>query len=511
MKRIGFLLLLMPYFALEARVVQILHTNDLHSYFEGTRAGQGGYARLKTIIDELRAEATRKGIPTFHFDGGDFGEGSTFYFSDQGVDALRALDHLGVDAAVLGNHDYMFGGPDLRRQILEAKLKTPILSANIVGKRALGLRGLIPDFVDFELDGLKLRVFGLTTTEIHFQYPFRPQGFISSSHRAGIDMAQRAEREGVDFLIALTHTGHRVDEILVRNSFSIDLVIGGHDHILFETPRMVENLWGRAVPILQAGAHGTHIGSFLIDILPGGKSTILDYRVYPITTDIPEDQDIKRFVAEAHEKRERYLGRSWKEIIGFTEIPLTGNYNGIMRDKRSCWSRHMARLTRLTAKADLGLQWDVFQGEEIAPGVVTFGDMVDNFPHINRWGDKGWSVSRARVPGFVLKAFLRFLSSRDERLDYTIDGLYARTEAGAVPFDFALHRAEDATLALESIKSAKYYTIGLPSEIPFAMKNLARLTANFLLGFPSRVENGHFWPVLEEYIRTNSPLRCLED
>ncbi len=78
----------------EARLVQIIHTNDLHSYFAGTRGGMGGYARLKTLVDELKEKASRQGIPSMYLDGGDFGEGSSYYFSNQGVDSLRALDLL---------------------------------------------------------------------------------------------------------------------------------------------------------------------------------------------------------------------------------------------------------------------------------------------------------------------------------------------------------------------------------------------------------------------------------
>ncbi len=100
-----------------SKVIQIIHTNDLHSYFQGTRGGIGGYAQLKTVIDELKRDATSKGIPSLYLDAGDFGEGSSFYFSNQGVDSLRALDMLGVDVTVLGNHDFILGGKQLRNQI----------------------------------------------------------------------------------------------------------------------------------------------------------------------------------------------------------------------------------------------------------------------------------------------------------------------------------------------------------------------------------------------------------
>ena len=60
----------------QAMRLQLLHTNDLHSFFEGTRDGLGGYARLKTLVDQLKAKAKAQSIPTLFLDGGDFAEGA---------------------------------------------------------------------------------------------------------------------------------------------------------------------------------------------------------------------------------------------------------------------------------------------------------------------------------------------------------------------------------------------------------------------------------------------------
>ena len=45
-----------------AKRVQILHTNDLHSFFSGTRTGKGGYARLKTKLVEPRPKDLKRCI-----------------------------------------------------------------------------------------------------------------------------------------------------------------------------------------------------------------------------------------------------------------------------------------------------------------------------------------------------------------------------------------------------------------------------------------------------------------
>lgn len=492
----------------QARLVQIIHTNDLHSYFAGTRGGMGGYARLKTLIEELKARASSQGIPSMYLDAGDFGEGSSYYFSNQGVDSLRALDLLGVDVAVLGNHDYILGGRELTRQIKKAKLQTSIISANFGNKLMSGLLNYMPDSVDIPVGNMKVRVFGLTTPDLHFQYPLRPLSFILPPHNVGIKVAEKAKKDKIDFLIALTHQGLARDRKLVRKSRSIDLVIGGHDHIRLEEPKLVTNAEGRDVPILQAGAHGTAVGSLILDLQPEGKSKIIDYRIYDVTTDIPEDSRIREFVDEAYANREKYFNRSWEEVIGFSEITMTGNYNGVNQNQKSCWSKHMARLTRTTAKADLGIQIDNFQGEEIAPGPITYGDIVDNFPHFRKWGDQGWKIVKATVPGFLLKFAINYLNSPDSPMPLVIDGFDVKEGRSFVSYDPEIHRDRKVYVNKYPIKPFKLYSIALPGEVTFAALKTSRILANLVFLNRKEIKNGYYWPVIENFIRENSPITC---
>lgn len=496
-----------------AKPLQILHTNDLHSYFQGTRGGIGGYAQLKKVIDDLKAEATAKGIPTLYLDGGDFGEGSSFYFSNQGVDSLRALDMLGVDVTVLGNHDFILGGKELRNQIRDAKLKAKILSANLKGKHWMGLSRLMPDYVDYNLDGMKVRIFGLTTSEIHYMYPLRPLGWIADPLKTGIKQAKKAQKDKVDFLIGLTHIGLEHDIKLVEKTRTLDLVVGGHSHIRLGKPELTKNLNGRLIPILQAGAHSGHVGSMILDIKGKGEAELLDYRMVEVYKDMPQDEGMKSFVKTAYANRENYFNRRWDEVIGFSEITLSGNYNGQDTQTRTCWSRHIARVTRLAAKTELGLQFDVFQGEQISAGPITYGDIIDNFPHFRKWGDQGWNVARARISGFVLKQILKALSNSEVALQVMIDGVKVKDLAKGqeIPYDPTVHTVESAMINGEEIRNLRYYTIGLPSEVPYGMEKLLNVFGRVILHQLDYLEEANYWPLLEEYIQKNSPLRCLND
>jgi 2',3'-cyclic-nucleotide 2'-phosphodiesterase (5'-nucleotidase family) len=480
MKILFFFLLSMT--SAHGRLIQILHTNDLHSFFEGTRAGLGGYSRLKSKLLELRLEAEAKRIPTVHLDGGDFGEGSSFFFSDKGADSLRALDHLGVDVTVVGNHDYMLGGKELARQILRAKLKAKILSANLAHRGRLGLKGLVGRVHDLRLEGLRIRIVGLSTPAVHFQYPLLPLAHMKSSHAVGLEEARRKSLDGIDVMIALTHTGIKSDRALARLSRSYDLIIGGHDHFRFEKPFLEKNLDGFGVPIFQAGAHSIAVGSIILEIEANRRPRVVSYKLHEISDELTEEEGLKEFVVAAQRKREEYFGRSWGEVIGYSHFPFNGYVNGLPRDSKSCWSEHLAQLSRRVAAANFSAHLDDFQGEEIPAGPIRFGDLIDNFPHFRKWNDKGWQIVKAKVPGFVIQLLRKF--SENKQINLTIAGPVNRI----FPFQF--------------------YTLALPSEVTIALMRTLPFLSPLVLRDVKKVPQGHYWPVLEDYIRKNSPLTC---
>ena len=155
----------------------------------------------------------------------------------------------------------------------------------------------------------------------------------------------------------------------------------------------------------------------------------------------------------------------------------------------------------------------IFQGEEIPAGPIRFGDLIDNFPHFSKWGDAGWSISRAYISGLILTQVLKYLGSGDQPFDATIDGIQAwdKEKGKAVPYLSGFHKAEDALIEGKAIKNSKFYSVALPSEIPYAVGKMSPLIRDLLLVHSKKVENSNFWPLFENYIAKNSPLKCLAD
>lgn len=467
----------------EARQIQIIHTNDLHSYFTGYTSSIGGYPRVLTKIKELRANAEAKGIEVLQLDAGDWGDGTSFFLADQGADSIRALEMLGVEVSTIGNHDHMSGGKVLSDQLKSANVKTKFVAANVTTTPEMGLDGLLQPYVDLERGNIKIRVIGLMTSSDYFEYAMKP-GNISYSVPIGEKEALKAKSEGRELVIALTHIGLIEDKQLALNSSAIDLIVGGHSHTKLENVVWQKNKNDKKVPIVQAWAHGLSVGSLLLDVSDDGVVKVVEYKLHEIVAPIENDPAMTTFVEQAAKKRNQLFEIRWDEIIGETETPITGSRDGYPTWRRSCWGNHVARAMRKAVGAQVGLSISGFAGVYKPAGPVTFGDIVDNFPHVHKPGDQGWEIATVYMQGWKLKPFMKYLTSQGYPVDFSGIGY----------------------LTLEDMDEKGTYRIAFPAEIAEAIKGSLTQYRHYLLGL--KYTKKYLWPVLTDYVKTNSPIKC---
>ncbi len=505
---VGFGLSLLS-FSTEARLLKIIHTNDLHSYFTGYLDGRGGYARVKTKIDELKKEAGMQGISVLHLDGGDFGEGTSFFFSEEGVASVRTIGMLGTDVSVIGNHDHMMGGKTLGHQIRTAHIKTKFISSNIVQTPEMELADVVKPYVDFTKGGIKIRVIGLSTPEAHFQYPLKP-GFILPANPVGVLQSNLARKEGKELVIALTHLGKSADEKLAKGSKEIDVIVGGHSHTRLDKVVYVKNKKGRQVPIVQAASHGLVVGELLIDLQDDGKIKVVKYKLHDIKDPIVQDPGMKMFVERAYGDRNEYFGGRWNDIIGYSSIPLTGYVDGNAVQKSSCWGRHMAKLTRKSSDTHIGIHLASFEGVYKEPGPVTFGDMIDNFPHIRNYGDNGWQISKINMKGLIFKNLIRAFINIKDVAGINFDGVTYNSIIlpKFIPFIGGKIWAFNIKVNGAKVNYEASYSMSFPTEVGHALRTSLPAVTQAI--FPSLEDTGiYYWDVMEDYIKKNSPLKCL--
>lgn len=239
----------------------LIHTSDIHSRLfpyalqigqvdaqlglgsTGSIATIGGIARMSHIVHRERARAGR----SLHIDGGDCFQGAPVFNYYSGEAELRALSQMGVDAMVVANHEFDRGANNLATQIgLWASF--PVLAANyqfddwrVEGNPQLG-RYMQP-FTTFNVDGLKVGVIGmgnLSTLSSLYENP----------NRYGIQPLSTVEvaqfyidllRPLVDVVVFVTHLGLEVDERMIEETTGIDVVLGGHNHIVLQPPKIIND------------------------------------------------------------------------------------------------------------------------------------------------------------------------------------------------------------------------------------------------------------------------------
>ena len=111
--------------AAETKQVDVLFTHDTHSHLnsfstivDGEQKEVGGFAKIKTLINEKKKEDP----DTLILDGGDFSMGTliqTVY--DTEAAELRMLGYLGYDVTTFGNHEFDYRSQGLANMLKAAK------------------------------------------------------------------------------------------------------------------------------------------------------------------------------------------------------------------------------------------------------------------------------------------------------------------------------------------------------------------------------------------------------
>lgn len=507
-----FLLTLVSSNLVFAKRIQIIHTNDLHSYLNGFSPDRGGYFRVKTLIDELKADAKTKGVESIVLDAGDFGEGAHYFLADEGIHSFEALKFLGIDAAVIGNHDYMFGGKMLGDQIRKVNSKTKFLGANISYTADMKLKGVIEPTAKFTVGGKTIEVIGLTTNEVHFMYAFRP-GLIYPYAPVSRAHSLEARENNVDLVVALTHLGLAKDQKLVKEDPNIDIVIGGHSHTRLEEAFFEENEEGRQIPIVQTGAQGMAVGSLIIDIKGPKDIEIISYKLHDTDSSVAVDTEVKSFVEKVDKRTQEVLGRGrWDEVVGYSEFDLTGyTESGHQDHQEGCWTNQLPYILKEGAKADIGLYLGVFTGKTIPKGEITYGDIIENFPHINEYNQRGWEVMTFDIKGWQLYSLLTALVNINIKgYSPLIGGVNYRifTVPSQIPYVGGKKFFTKIRINGKKLRFKSKYKIALPYELSKMLNGiLSKKVASYI---PIDFERNKYflWDMAEEYIRKRGTLRC---
>ena len=302
----------------------IIHTNDVHGR-DVANSSQYGTA----AVAQLKKDFEAAGAQVLLLSAGDAIQGLPLVNYDFGATAIEFLSLAGYDALSPGNHEFDWGAQNLF-DILE-NANFPVLSANIIfteGNEYGGIAGglVFPGNEIFELGGLKVGVFGLTTPETYTKaHPDKVKGIAFLQGKEMFDAAQKQvdflTAEGCDIIICLGHLGIDDESMgnrsldLIEAVDGIDLFIDGHSHTVLANGRQVGSTL-----LASAGTALANIGVVVYDPGDGSLTASLLGIAGGVKAYDGLDEELNAIINARNAEVEEEL----KAVIGTTENLLLG-------------------------------------------------------------------------------------------------------------------------------------------------------------------------------------------
>jgi 2',3'-cyclic-nucleotide 2'-phosphodiesterase (5'-nucleotidase family) len=481
------------------KLVQILHTNDTHSFIsEGTHGNGGGSARLKSLIEFYKEKAADEGVANLTFDAGDFLEGNTYYMAEKGRASFNVHNQMGYDMVTLGNHDYLMGPRELDKMLGEIDLKFSFLAANLeISSEFPNIRKKIKPFKEIEIAGVKVAILGLTTNEVFYAWSFKSNK-ITDPFKSAEKYEKILKERKNDFVIALTHIGLSKDKQLAEKTKNIDLIVGGHSHTIMTKAEYVKNKNKKMVPIVQAGLHTEYLGRLIVDLEKGKPLKVVSYELIPVKYE-SEDVQIKNLVEEADTSLNNLYGENWlNEKIGYSDLKKD-DPSGSRK-----WAYFITDSLKDKAKTDVAIHVPPMNGENYPVGSITRKSIMDSFPRIFEVTQvNGWAIYTAKVKGIWLKTIFETLANFGQPLTFSgISVEYVKS-----PFGYKVKRTRINGKAINPFKN---YTVAFTEGVIRGALAVSPKT-KILLQEPAKTKH-MIWQTLQERVMSEKlKLRAIKE
>jgi len=371
----------------------------------------GGFAHVKTLLDQLRESAGGK-QNTLTLDGGDLWQGSATALWTRGVDMVEASNILGLDVMV-GHWEFTYKEAEVLNNV--ALFKGDFIGQNVRVKdesmfedaypalvERYDGRGLFDEstghafrpYVIKEVNGARICIVGQAFPRTgnanpqeffpDWSFGLREDDMIALVKQIHID-------EKPDAVVLLSHNGMDVDLKMAERIPGLNAVFGGHTHDGMPKPVEVKNVSGDICLVTNAGSHGKYVGVMDFDF-SGGK-TKLNYKMLPVFEDMIEpDKEMDAYLAQmmsttydeniVESRRTEFfynktrVGKSYKDIldeklaIAGTTLYRRGNFMGT-------WDQVICDALNDEYKSDMSLSAGVRWGTTVPEGEwITMGDMM---------------------------------------------------------------------------------------------------------------------------------------
>lgn len=297
--------------------LKILHTNDIHSSYEN-------FSRIVSKIEELRDENT------LLLDAGDFADFKRIELQGtKGEAALELLKYAGYDAISIGNNE-TFNGIDTLIN-MGVKSVVPFLSCNLYDIGLKDIRGVKRSII-VNKNGVRILIIGASPSLGAFNGLL---GFQLKDAAEAVREEISLHKGQYDLCIFLSHLGMDEDKSMAEAVEGIDVIIGGHSHILMDKPEIINNKI-----IHTSGSFGENLGLLKIEI-ENGKVRLLEAENIN-TGECEPCEKAMCILKENKEKAVENLGKPlyyidmdlWHDVV--EENPITNLLADALADVYNC-------------------------------------------------------------------------------------------------------------------------------------------------------------------------------
>lgn len=505
----------------------VLHLNDTHGHFWKNDKSEYGFSAQKTAIDTVRKEVAEKGGELLLIHAGDYNTGVPESDMLNAKPDIEGLNMLGVEALVLGNHEF-----DNPLQVLDMQEKWatfPFISANVINKKTN--KPLVNPYVMFNKGGLKIAVLGLTTEDT--AKLGNPDVTNNVVFQNAIDTAKTAlveinEKEKPDVRIALTHMGYYFDgkhgmnapgDVSLARSLdhnALDLIVGGHTHDTvcvndegtdLKTPYKPGDAckpdYQNGTWIVQAGEWGKYLGRADFEF-KNGETKLVKYELIPINLkqkvkledgkteytlyqdEIAEDKAVFEHLKKYQDEGDKLLGIKVGEVKG-----------GKLEGSRDIIRFHQTNLGRLVAqsqmervKADVGIMNSGGIRTSILEGDVTYKDLLTVQPFGN-------IISTLDLTGQELLDYLNVVALKEVDM-----GAYPQFAGISMIVDRQAKQVSDVKIGGKPLDLNRKYKVSVPDYCAAGGDGYPVMNKH-----PSYVSTGFVdAEMLKKYFEENSPI-----
>lgn len=324
--------------ATEPKSVDVMFLHDTHSHlneFATVEGGEsqilGGFAKIKTVIKEQKAENP----DTLLLDAGDFSMGTLFQVVfEEEASEIRMLGELGFDATTLGNHEFDYKAKGLANMMNNAVASGDNLPAMVLcnvdwdGMREKGFtddqRLLwdafenygVKEYIVVEKNDVTIAITGVFGKDCLDCVVNPPLEFQNPVEAVKETVAEIKTNEEVDMIVCVSHSGtwddeeKSEDEILAKSVPELDLIISGHTHTKLPEPIVHGDTY-----IVSAAEYGKYLGDLTMTQKVNGRWNMESYELITVDTSIEPD-------AETQEKVDALMAMvdsKYLEQFGFTK------------------------------------------------------------------------------------------------------------------------------------------------------------------------------------------------